>query len=287
MSRGQGLGVARARRLISAIGLAIGIAGNVTSATASAADEAITATVFVINPAFFPLPSNWLRGELFAAPNVKVKIPYTNLPLAYFVHQGADILDQMLHSTAGPKIVLGHSEGAQVEDDWLRRYGPGSDIDPATVTFILTGDPENKYNGCANISNSGCTAAYGGRGFPADTRYTVKVLTRQYDYWADCPNDLSNSVARWNRLASNFAGGTGALLGPHMDYSKLSLHDPGNKTYTEGNATYILGAPATYYLPMVTWRIEPDDQRRAHDQLWRPMVESAYQRPMGPVDPPA
>ena len=52
-----------------------------------------------------------------------------------------------LHATPGRKIVLGHSEGAQVEDDRLRRFGPSSDIDPATVTFIgiLTGDPETKY----------------------------------------------------------------------------------------------------------------------------------------------
>jgi 3'-(hydroxy)phthioceranyl-2'-palmitoyl(stearoyl)-2-O-sulfo-trehalose (hydroxy)phthioceranyltransferase len=87
---------------------------------------------------------------------------------------GADALDRYLHATAGPKIVLGHSEGAQVEDDWLRRYGPTSDIDLATVTFVLTGDLESKYGGCANASNSGCTAADGARGFPIDTRYTSK-----------------------------------------------------------------------------------------------------------------
>lgn len=278
------------RRVVAAMSLAITVAGSVNSIAppvAGAADEPVAATVFTINPAFNSLPSNWLRGELFAAPNVKVKVPYTNLPNAYFVHQGSDTLDRMLHSTPGPKVVLGHSEGAQVEDDWLRRYGPGSDIDPTTVTFVLTGDPETKYNGCTNIRNSGCTAAYGGKGFPADTRYTVKVVIRQYDFWADCPDDLSNSVARFNRLASNFAGGAGEWKGPHGDYNKMSLNDPGNKTYVEGNATYILGAPATYYLPMVTWRIESTEQRVAHDRLWRPMVESAYHRPMGAVDPPA
>lgn len=71
-----------------------------------------------------------------------------------------------------------------------------------------------------------------------------------------------------------------------MDYSKLSLTDPGNKSYLEGNATYILGAPATYYLPMVTWRVESAENKRIHDLQWRPMVESAYHRPMGTLDPP-
>jgi hypothetical protein len=273
--------------LLASIALAaIVVANAVAPGKAKAADEPVAATVLTINPAFFPLPSNWLRGELFAAPNVKVKVPYTNLPNAYFVHQGADILNQLLHSTPGRKIVLGHSEGAQVEDDWLRRYGPTSDIDPTSVTFVLTGDPETKYGGCTTISNSGCTAAYGGRGFPADTRYTVKVLIRQYDFWADCPGDLANSVARFNRVAANFVGGTGELRGPHLDYSKLSLTDPGNKSYVEGNATYILGAPATYYLPMVTWRLESAENKRIHELQWRPMVESAYNRPMGTLDLP-
>lgn len=275
------------RRLLASIALAaIVVANAVAPGKAKAADEPVAATVLTINPAFFPLPSNWLRGELFAAPNVKVKVPYTNLPNAYFVHQGADILNQLLHSTPGRKIVLGHSEGAQVEDDWLHRYGLTSDIDPTSVTFVLTGDPETKYGGCTTISNSGCTAAYGGRGFPADTRYTVKVLIRQYDFWADCPGDLANSVARFNRVAANFVGGTGELRGPHLDYSKLSLTDPGNKSYVEGNATYILGAPATYYLPMVTWRLESAENKRIHELQWRPMVESAYNRPMGTLDLP-
>ena len=278
------------KRAIASIALTMTIAGSIAALApgrASAADESGGATVLTLNPAFFPLPSNWLRSELFAAPNVKVKVPYTNLPNAYFVHQGSEALDRYLHATPGRKIVLGHSEGAQVEDDWLRRFGPSSDIDPATVTFVLTGDPETKYNGCANVSNSGCVAAYGGKGFPSDTRYTVKVIIRQYDFWADCPNDLSNSVARFNRVAANFVGGTGELRSVHGDYSKLSLTDPGNKSYVEGNATYILGAPATYYLPMVTWRLESAEQRRLDELLWRPMVESAYNRPMGPVDPPA
>ena len=50
---------------------------------ASAADESGGATVLTLNPAFVPLPSNWLRSELFTAPNVRVKVPYTNLPNAY------------------------------------------------------------------------------------------------------------------------------------------------------------------------------------------------------------
>ena len=90
------------RRLVTSITLTLTIVNAMVPIQARAADESTAATVLTLNPAFFPLPSNWLRGELFDAPNVKVKVPYTNLPNAYFVHQGADALDRLLHSTPGP-----------------------------------------------------------------------------------------------------------------------------------------------------------------------------------------
>ncbi|CAM3002088.1 PE-PPE domain-containing protein [Mycobacterium intermedium] len=277
-------------RSLASIALLLTIGGNVAAVTptvAHAADEAVPATVFTLDPAFRRLPTNWLRGELFWPPNTTVRVPYANLPAAINVHRGADTLDQYLHATAGPKIVLGHSEGAQVIDDWLRRFGPGSDIDPATVTFVLTGDPESKYNGCMSIPNSGCTAAYGGKGFPIDTRYTVKVISRQYDFWADCPNDLSNSTARMNRFAAMWVGGGGQYRQVHGDYSNIGLNDPSNKTYVEGNATYILGSPVTYYLPMVTLNLTTSDaSKRIADMQLRPSVEAAYRRPMEAPPPP-
>lgn len=246
------------------------------------------ATVLTLAPAFNELKSNWLRGELFAAPNVKVKVPYTNIPSATNTHKGADKLNEMLHAYPGPKIVAGHSQGAQVADDWLRRYGPTSDIDPATVQFVLTGDLESKYNGCANVPGSGCVAAYGGNNFPDDTPYTVKVIARQYDYFADCPNDLSNETAKKNRNASQVVGGKGELNSVHTNYSNIGLNDPGNKTFVEGNATYILGAPATYFLPVVTQKWTSNESKVVEDAELRPIVESAYNRPMGaPPAPPA
>lgn len=270
--------------------LLLAFVGNFAAATpvrAYAADEPVPATVMTLDPAFRSLPTNWLRGELFWAPNTTVKVPYNNFPAAINVHRGADMLNTYLHQTPGLKIVLGHSEGAQVADDWLRRYGPGSDIDPTTVTFILTGDPESKYNGCMSVPNSGCRAAYGGKGFPIDTRYTVKVIARQYDFWADCPNDLSNSTARMNRFASMWVAGGGQYRQVHGDYSSIGLNDPGNKTYVEGNATYILGSPATYYLPMVTLNLTTSDaSKRIADMQLRPSVEAAYHRPMDAPAPP-
>ncbi|MGU3654713.1 hypothetical protein [Mycolicibacterium sp. A43C] len=170
-------------------------------------------------PAFFPLPSKWLRGELFAAPNTTVKLPYNNFPATANVHKGADLLNDLLYSTAGHKIVLGPSERAQVQDDWLRRYGPTSDIAPATVQFILAGDPEHRFNGCTRV--------------PAPT-----------------PTN------------------------------------PNNQVHIDRNVKYVLGSPATYYLPMVTQKWISLAQKQAQDLELRPQVELNYGRRMGSPTPP-
>lgn len=54
----------------------------------------------------------------------------------------------------------------------------------------------------------------------------------------------------------------------------IGLNDPDNKTFVEGDATYIFGAPATYFLPVV------------EDARLRPLVESACTRPMGEAPAP-
>jgi 3'-(hydroxy)phthioceranyl-2'-palmitoyl(stearoyl)-2-O-sulfo-trehalose (hydroxy)phthioceranyltransferase len=37
---------------------------------------------------------------------------------------GADILNDMLHTTEGQVLVAGYPEGVEVADAWPRRYGP-------------------------------------------------------------------------------------------------------------------------------------------------------------------
>ncbi|WP_234797933.1 PE-PPE domain-containing protein [Mycolicibacterium neoaurum] len=294
------------RRLRQTASIAMSVAfGMCLLSPISAHAEPAGATVLTLAPAFFPLPGNWLRGELFAAPNTTVKVPYNNFPAAANVHKGADLLDDLLHSTAGPKIVLGHSEGAQVQDDWLRRYGPTSDIDPATVQFILTGDPEHRFNGCTRVPAPTPTepdkkvckfiyhsydapGGFTGPGFPDDTRYNVTVISRQYDYWSDCPNPLiSGSPADKNRDAANSVGGKGELKAVHLDYGMIGLNDPNNQVYVDRNVKYVLGSPATYYLPMVTQKWISQAQKQAQDLELRPQVELNYGRPMGSPTPPS
>lgn len=114
----------------------------------------------------------------------------------------------------------------------------------------------------------------------------MKVVARQYDYYADCPNDLTNETAKKNRSAATVVAGKNQLGQVHGDYSMIGLNDPANKTFVEGNATYILGAPATYFLPMVTQQWTPNSQKEKDDARLRPIVESAYTRPMGTLPAP-
>ncbi len=300
------------RRIGMACTLAFSLGMNLVAATpphAQATPGAGGSTVLTLDPAFFPQPttgpSAWLRGSqpggLFVSPNEVVKVQYTNIPAAVNIQNGADKLDLALHSTPGSKIVVGHSEGAEVEDAWLRKYGPTSDIDPATVKFILTGDPESRNNGCVTIFDNGqrvCKAYEdnGGIGLPANTRYNVTVISRQYDYFADCPNppagidatdqDHPAETAWANRQAANSVGGKGELKAVHLDYSALGINDPLNKTFVDGNVTYVLGSPATYYLPMVTKEVRLPAGKQADDLRLRPIVERAYDRLTGPPPVP-
>lgn len=270
------------------------------------------AWVLTLNPAFARLPDNWLSSEFSTQPNVRKQVVYNNTPFTPNVRAGADNLDEALHNTPGKKIVLGHSEGAEVIDFWLRRYGPNSDIDKNTVRFVLTGDPENRMGGCLQPntgyddptkvecpnfiypSEGDFPGEMRGPGFPADTPYTVKVITRQYDFFADTPRawvkpaspDPANpsQLAHDNREAANSVGGKGELKAVHLDYSALSERDLDHKnsyyTYPDSpNATYVLGSPATYYLPLVTKKFESQAQKAADDTALRPQVESVYGRP--------
>jgi hypothetical protein len=128
----------------------------------------------------------------------------------------------------------------------------------------------------------------------------VKVIARQYDYRADAPRDLTNDVkdhkyqasvtARQNREAANSVGGKGEPKAVHLDYSMIGVDDEANQTYTDPqapNATYVPGPPATYYLALVTKKVETPAQKEQDDLKLRPLVESVYGRKMPAPAPPS
>lgn len=239
------------------------------------------ATVFTLAPAFWPLMSatgkSWLRGELYVG-RTRTPILYPNIPLfgEWAAAWGVSALDAALHNTAGDKVVLGHSMGAQVIYKWLRDEGPTSNLNPADITFYCTGCPERKYGGATRVPltprflGAPVTAAYGGNGFPDITPFTVIDIARQYDWWADQPNESTPGPIH-DRAVANCS------FTIHLDYSNVSVNDPTNTEYVEGNVTYVTAR--TEPLPEVDRNYNSVEDRARRDTELRPIIESAYTRP--------
>lgn len=252
----------------------------------------VTVPVLTLAPGINQMNPAHLRGELFRFPYQAVKVPYTNLPVSNsFAQGGVDKLDAFLHRYAGTRIlVVGHSMGGQVIYKWLRQNAETSDIDPSEVTFICTGNLERKYNGLP--AGGDYPGPPTGSGLPDGAHgYRVIDIARQYDFWADHPNDTDNEVAMRNVDPAAFTGGlAGFGIGSpvHTDYSKVSANpdDERNFSLTEDTITYVWSP--TYPAPLIddadffntTKTLVP------RDDVLREAIESAYTRPVTIPDPP-
>jgi hypothetical protein len=140
---------------------------------------------------------------------------------------------------------------------------------------VSIGNPENTYGG-----RRAKTETASDPWLPPDTAYQGTEVIRQYDGWADWPDDTSNLLA----VANAFVG----MLFIHPDYRNVDLNDPANVRYTPdvagqpGNVTYVWVPTKT--LPLVSWAgpLAP-----ALDKRLRPIIETAYHRPVDIPDPNA
>ena len=113
--------------------------------------------------------------------------------------------------------------------------------------------------------------------FLEDTAYSGTEVIRQYDGWADWPDDSSNLLAVANAVVG--------MQTIHTDYTDVDITSPGNAIHQEGNVTYVWVPTDT--LPLVAWT---GPFAPALDNALRPTVESAYDRPVSipdPTPPPA
>lgn len=207
------------------------------------------ATAICLAPAFHKFDPNWLKGELWApgSGNTRVDMIYKNIPGKKNADEARDKLDVTMryYLNLGPIIVCGHSMGAQIIAKWLRDLGMDSDIDPADVTFYLTGNLERRYNGYPKGGDypgwdeqppeGRYETDPGGSGVPIDTPYTVFDIAKQWDGWADNPTDTTNSIAMTNNFWGRWGSGT-----PHGKYEDVSLDDPDLLFFEEYNITYVL-----------------------------------------------
>jgi hypothetical protein len=252
---------------------AVAAAAVVASAVLTHAPTASAATVLTLEggivslqPWFHFTPLQ-LKGSLCQAPNNCRPVNYFAMPLGqWFNDQGAVTLNQAIDAlpdNGTPVVLFGHSQGGQVIYSALRGWAadPGTAPDPAKVSWVSIGNPENTF---------------GGRDpdpIPADSPYQGTEVIRQYDGWADWPTRF-NLIALANAVV-------GAQL-VHPNYWKVDINDPNNFTYVEGNVTYVFVPNPMLPLVQLTGPLAPL-LNPVLDPILRPIVESAYDRPIGPV----
>lgn len=239
-------------------------------------------TVFTL-AGFGGLPTqlNQQLGGLVTLGNTVVPVWYNNFsPNDSGIEDGRDKLDAALHTVPAdePKIVFAHSFGAIAATRWIVDKGPTSDISPSSLKFILIGNSVRKYGGCLTGTEAVGTWAAELVGItpfvaPADVRYQVTDIARQYDGFADIPPDSALDVPG---VVGNVLAGQGQI---HPNYQQVDPLDPNNTSFVEGNITYVLASP-TYPLPMLSgWAWDPTYLLQL-DQEQRPAIEAAYDRPM-------
>lgn len=218
-----------------------------------------------------------LRGDQCASPNHCQPVDYFAFPANPFTDQGAaNVRAAIAALPADEQVVLfGHSQGGQVIYSDLRTWAadPVNAPDPARVSWVSIGNPENPYGG-RRVTTEGPGAPW----LPTDTAYRGTEVIRQYDGWADWPDDTTNLLAVANAVVGMFT--------THTDYWKVDLNDPRNVRYTPevagqpGNVTYVWVPNDT--LPLVAWA---GPLAGALDNALRPIVEKAYHRPVDIPDP--
>lgn len=262
-----------------------GLAVAMSAALIAAAPMSNAATVLTLEGGligmqhilhFTPLQ---LQGDLCKSPNHCQPVDYFAFPGGAFTDQGAAKVEQAADALPGDEqiVLFGHSQGGQVVYSTLRHYAadPASAPAPSLLTWVSIGNPENAYGG-RRAKPEGAADPW----LPPDTAYTGTEVIRQYDGWADWPDDTSNLLA----VANAFVG----MLFIHPDYRNVDLNDPNNVRFTPdvagqpGNVTYVWVPTKT--LPLVAWAgpLAP-----ALDKKLRPIIEKAYHRPVDIPDPSA
>lgn len=171
------------------------------------------------------------HGRFSRPPYHMVSVRYPANISRNTISKGVVALDNALHNTAGPIIVLAHSQGAQVVSHWLREHANDPTApSPDRLTFLLTGNPLRSSGGHGiGRHEFGNTI---GEPTPTTSRWTVIDVARKYDGWADWPTDDSNRQAvKYARLG---------MHSYHVHYDEVDLDDPTHMVWKVGTTTFVL-----------------------------------------------
>ena len=164
-----------------------------------------------------------LQGDLCKSPNHCQPVDYFAFPGGAYTDQGAAKVVQAIDALPDDEqiVLFGHSQGGQVVYSDLRRFAadPASAPDPSRLSWVSIGNPENQYGG-RRAKTEPATDPW----LPPDTAYQGTEVIRQYDGWADWPDDPRNLLAVANAIVGMFS--------IHTNYRQVDLDDPNNVRYT-------------------------------------------------------
>lgn len=205
-------------------------------------------------------------------------------------------LAETIAATSGPIVLAGESQGTVGITKLLLYYKENPSVAPAAGDLVIV------MYGSPNTPRGGLSAQNPGKRDPAvnlvhsgpvpDSPYQTIVIVREYDFFADVPNDSNNLLAMMNRWA-----GFGLV---HPNYGNVNPNDPNNLVRQEGNITIIL--VPTKELPMLSgmynaakfWKSLTGDSSwlknvQAMDAQLRKQIDPAFDRsgfgPMGTPQP--
>lgn len=232
------------------------------------------ATVLTLSGTTFNLSNDMpdtLQGMFGNAPYELQQVKYPASQKATSIADGVTNLNTALAAVAGPIIVVGHDQGAQVCAHWMTEHALDVDApDPADLMFILTGNPL-RSNGAGSLLGAALADGSVGAPTPTDTPWPIVDVARRYDGCADWPVDQTSDVA-----VRNAREGKVAL---HSSYNVVDIYDPTHTVWTEGNTTYVLTAERV--LPLLRkW-----DSPAAVVSATRAKVEEAYAGTRPDTDP--
>lgn len=194
-------------------------------------------TVLTLNGMNFNLTDyvdDQFGGMFKRAPYERVKVDYPASLFPDSIEKGVAALDRHIKSTPGPKIILAHSQGAQVASRWMREHANDPDAPPpGEVTFILTGNPlRSTGTGRAVAKGSKEVDGRVAQPTPTDTPWPIIDVARREDGWANWALDESDTAA--------VAAAKRGMFLAHPHYEQVRLDDPTNAVWRTGNTTYVL-----------------------------------------------
>lgn len=191
------------------------------------------ATVLTLSGLNFNLYNHmpqWYGGLFDRAPYAMQKVNYPASIASTSIAIGVRNLDAALRRYPGPKIVMAHSQGAQVASRWMREHANDPLAPSASgLTFVLSGNPLRATGGyiIGRTEVGGTT----GQPTPTTTKWPIVDVARQYDGWALWPKDPSDSAA--------IAAAERGKKRDHLQYGVVDLTSAANRVTFAGNTTFV------------------------------------------------